>query len=133
MESKKNPFFKLEDFQVIEIHISGLNITSQVKISSDDRGIQLIETLSDGIWVELPAKSCAMGHTLSLNFLTRKDQIENETTVVGVVEEIETNTAGRLNIKLKFRQYSQPEWDLLLNYISGKQNDINQFIKNTRK
>ncbi len=137
----KNPFFTLEDFKSIEMIIDGLNSTSQVKIPGGVDAIQLVQILPDGVWIEVPPKSCAMGHTLSLHIIARwlapqpaeKEYVETQLHILGVIEQIEESKRGRPQVRLKFRQFAQEHWDSLLDYFTQKQLSLNELIKVTRK
>ena len=139
MKTHKNPFFKLEDFQCLEILIEGTNVTSQVSIPGAPASIRLIEIHEDGLNLELPARCCAMGHTLAIDVNVKKifgksdDFVENKIHILGMVEEIETSPNSTLFVRLKFRQYAQEHWSSLLDYFSEKQLSVNKLIKNTRK
>ena len=135
----KNPFFRVEDFQNIEILIKGINVTSQIPLK-DSEGIHLVELLPDGVWLDLPKHSCALGHTLSLQvFVNMPGSIEtqlNATTpmeIVGRVEELEGDVNSRQKANFRFRQYPQEQWNKFTNLLSEKQNKINNLIRDTRK
>ena len=148
---EKNPFFKLEDFQTLEMLIDGLNQTSQVRFPRGTEAVLLVQIMADGIWIEVPAKSCAMGHTLSLDINAKKmsgkkkvtlasgeireeDQyLENKMSIIGVIAEMQCEPNARQQVRLRFRQYAQNQWDSLLEYFAEKQHGINQIIKSTRK
>ena len=148
MESNSNPFFKLEDFQSLEVTVKGTNSTSQINIPGD---IPLLQVYSDGVSVELPPKCCAMGHTLVLDISARRlagtskkilpsgeaveetEYTESKLMITGVIEQMEGEPGGRQQVRLRFRQYGQKDWEDLLGYFSGKQTNINQLIKATRK
>lgn len=127
MTYEGNPFFKVEDLQPLELSINGVNSTSQVKFKS--KSIQLTQILENGIWIEVPAKSCAMGHTLDLEIAG--PTLEKPMVFTGVIEEMEGDS--NTQVRVKFRQYSQEEWTQLLAYFSKKQIRINAIIKNSRK
>lgn len=127
MAADKNPFFKVEDFQRLDLVISGLNSTSQVRFK--EKSIQLTQILEQGIWIEVPSKSCAMGHSLALDI----SGIPSVPSIhlLGVIEEIDSAESNQ--VRLKFRQFSQENWTKLLSYLSGKQDNINRIMKNSRK
>ncbi len=127
MSNNKNPFFKVENLQHLELKVSGINSTSQVPFK--ENSLHLIQILENGICIEVPPKSCAMGHSLSLNISGLS--MEEPIPVIGVIENIEGDSNNI--VQLKFRQYSQENWKKLLEYFSGKQTSINTFIKNSRK
>ena len=129
----KNPFFNADDFKSLDMTIEGTNQTSQMKIT----GIQLVQILSNGIWVDIPPKCCSMGHSIALDLCARwtKDgaPVERKLHILSVIEEMEGLPGGRQQVKLRFRQYGMAEWEDLLGYYSGKQTNLNQLIQNTRK
>ena len=127
MTQNKNPFFKVEDLQHLELVINGVNSTSQVRFK--DKSIKLTQILESGIWIEVPPKSCAMGHTLVLD-ITGKT-IYSPIHILGVIEEMDSEQGNQ--VRLKFRQFSQENWVKLLSYFAGKQDNINMIIKNSRK
>ncbi len=122
MTDSHNPFFKLDDFQNLEMSIEGVNSTSQVKMSGF---IGIVQILEDGMWLDVSAKSCSEGHALSLKIAARKftgnskrrlpsgetveekDYSENRMQITGVVEQVQAGEEGRIQARLKFRQYSQ--------------------------
>ena len=150
-EPPKNPFFNADDFRSIDMVIEGKNQTSQIIIPGGKSAIQLIQILDNGVWIEIPAKCCSMGHTLSLSMTARwkadlvqpspnvgKNKISPEYTeislqILGVIEEMESDVAARHQVRIKFRQYGMAAWQNLLDYFSGKQTNLNQLIKSTRK
>lgn len=140
MTTDKNPFFKLEDLHGLEVLVEGSNLTSKVNLKKG--GTTLTQILEDGVWLEVPPSSCAIGHVLSLDIDTRKctgvtngkkEYLENKNHVTGVVTEIEGDLKNRFQVRLVFRQFSQEQWKTLLSYLSEKQGSVNQLIKDTRK
>ena len=136
MIQSKNPFFKLEDFQSLEVTVEGKNVTSEMRLPPP---IHLIELHDDGLTLDLSPRSCADGHTLALDISLKKvihepdESIENKIHILGVIHELETMTDSRLKIRIKFRQYAQEEWKALIAYFSEKQHSINTLIKSSRK
>lgn len=144
-----NPFFKMEDLQTLELTITGINSTSQVKFPQGS--LHLLQILPDGIWIEVPPKYCAHGHALTLDIVGKKQNgkvkkllangeaveedsyLENQMHLMGVIEEIEGNPKEKHQVRVKFRQYSQSDWERLILYFLEKQVSINQLIKSTRK
>ena len=137
MANQKNPFFKLDDFQSLETHLEGMNVTSQVRFPKTPSAIALIEIHEDGLTLELPDRSCAIGHALSLDINLKKntstDPIEDNIHILGVIEELEKTQTSRLKVRLKFRQYAQKDWSQFLDYFSKKQVALNKLIQKTRK
>lgn len=149
MAAERNPFFKLEDLHSLEFSVEGNNLTSQVKLPKG--GAILTQILEDGVWVELPPRSCSLGHVLALNIEARKvtgtsksrlpsgeiveknEYMESKNHVTGVVDDIEGDPKGRMLVRLLFRQFAQEEWKTLLNYFSEKQGTVNRLIKSARK
>ena len=128
MANDKNPFFKFEDLQDnLDIQIVGLNVTSQVKFKTGN--IHLVQILEQGIWIDIPTRSCAMGHSLSLDIVIEKHSIN----IIGVIEEIDGLSKTRQLVRLQFRQYSLEQWEKFLSFFLNQQLDINAFIRSTRK
>ncbi len=127
MAEGKNPFFKVEDLEHLELAIVGMNSTSQVRFK--ENSIRLTQILDNGICIEVPPRSCAMGHSLALDISGKN--LDEPIHIIGVIEEMH----GEPNpeVRIKFRQYSQENWGQLLDYFAGKQTNINAIIKNTRK
>jgi hypothetical protein len=135
MSSNPNPFFRLADFHSLEISLDGANLTSRVRISKGS--IALTEIHATGISVEVPPRSCSVGHHLELTISVKKpvgDQIQHSKfQVTGTIEEVEGDTKGRQQVRIFFRQYSREDWDALLEYLAGKQEAANRLIRSTRR
>ena len=123
----KNPFFSLKDFEKFHIKIEGINQTSQIPIPANPP-IQLLEIYDDGFLAELPPSCCALGHLLSLDIT-----LKNKMSVTTHVEEIEGRPKTPLRALLRFRRFDQKEWLELLSEIAGKQLNINEVIRVTRR
>ena len=113
--------------------IEGMNETSQVSIPGGPLSIILIEILEDGILIEVPHRSCADGHTLSLTVTTHRPGAESKMQIVGVISQVETVSKSRQQVILHFRKIEKTEWEALLTYLNGKQEVVNQLIERARK
>lgn len=128
-----------EDFQFLELSLEGSNHTSRLPIPSGSQSIQIVQFTENGIWIEVPPRSCAVGHTLSLQIFARKrngsraEMLEDAMHVTGVVETIEGDFNSRQQVRLGFRQYAPEQWDRLIGYFTDKQTQINDLIRRTRR
>lgn len=118
-------------------------MTSQIPFPKGAKPIEIIETFSDGVWIEIPPRCCALGHTLNLNIIINKSsdtentltrqEVEGDIQVLGVVEELENTSEKRMIAKVKFRQFSPKAWQFLLDRFRSKQDQLNDLIGRTRK
>jgi len=141
VENDKNPFFKTEDFNGVELKLNGVNSTSSMRFA--DGVLQVTQILENGLWLEMPLRSCSMGHSIMLEVWGKKFSkkldvcIENKIQIQGVVEEIDLD--GNLSerkmqsVKIRFKNYSIGSWKELLDFFQEKQMNINLLIKKTRK
>ena len=136
LKTEHNPFFNLEDLQNIEIRIDATNLTSQIPMGVNDGPVQLVQIFSGGTILEVSPRSCAMGHTLELNFYIqlKSKAILDEIHVnaIGVIEEIEGLPAERKQIKIQFRKFDNVKWERVLQYYETKQKNMIQLLRATR-
>ncbi|MBT3980039.1 MAG: hypothetical protein HOE90_01725 [Bacteriovoracaceae bacterium] len=110
-----------------------INDTSQQEIL-DWRIIKIIEFKKAGCIFKIPQKKCAIGHNLTIYFLTENSpqkiqKIPKGGDIEGAIR-VSTKVISQDNIEeasfveCEFSQYSQPEWEAYLNKINQSQNKI---------
>jgi hypothetical protein len=146
MHAKDGRAYGWDDFETIELAIEGINHTSQQPISTT-RSMRIAELTENGAWVEMPARSCSVGHTLSLRILAktildRSDDVEvlspnkdeEAVHVTAVVETVEgENSAPSQQVLISFRQHTPSEWRELIAYFGAQQTKLNSLIRRTRR
>lgn len=148
------PVYGWNDFQTLELSIEGMNHTSQIPIEGSSRsGLRITELTENGAWLEMPAKSCAVGHTLSIKILAktilnRAEEITTTPTAdpkseateavplhfTAMVDAVETDTGtGPQQVLISFRQHTPEEWFDLVRYFTEKQAKLNALLWRTRQ
>lgn len=125
-----------------------MNHTSQIPIEGTARSALRITELTDnGAWIEMPARSCAVGHTISLRILARTILNRDETVTVeetltdenslhftAMVDEIQDGEGtSSQQVLISFRQHTPQEWESLIRYFNDKQEKLNFLLRRTRQ
>jgi hypothetical protein len=131
---QQTPFHRSFTRQIV-FTIEALNHTSGMPIATVEEPARIVELSDAGVWLDLPAKSCARGHLLSL-FLGLKipsDKIDDTFHFTGVVESLANEAgAGRELAYLDFRQHDPARWNALLAFFAGEQALLNQTLQRMR-
>ncbi len=128
-----------DELDSVGLLIEGSNFTSRVPIDGGDEPMQIVQISETGIWVDMPAQSCSVGHTLELRIFAQyrkktPDLTEIEPiTVTGVVDNVVSESVRRMCIALSFRQFAPDQWQKLLSVFADKQDSINRLIQRTRR
>jgi hypothetical protein len=147
MHAKDGRVYNWDDFRTIELAIEGLNHTSQQPITSATRTMRIAELTENGAWIEMPARCCSVGHTLSLRILAKTILDKSSEPVViapgldeeavhvtAVVESIEGElAASSQQVLISFRQHTPAEWRELIDYFTAEQTKLNTLIRRTRQ
>jgi hypothetical protein len=150
MSKTEDSFINPADFNSIELKISLLNLTTKAEIKNGKRSfgvgmdkpnqgeepenfeVHIFEFLEDGFMLEVPSKTCAVNHAISLEINSENAQPKlNFSANLKVISMEKISTAVDL-IQVKFTQKSIDEWEKLQNLYGNRQTEINQFMKDVK-
>ncbi len=135
------PVIKNEDFESIVIHLSFLNMTTKTEVSEgkryigdqlqSDQGAQiyLVEFREDGMVIEVPARSGAVGHQLNMKIWTEGPAPHLEISFVVTVDAVERMSPSRDQFEVTFNEYDSRAWKALQQIFENRQNEINDFLR----
>ncbi len=135
------PIIQNEDFESIVIHLSFLNMTTKTEVAEGkryigeqlqkDQGgkIDLVEFREDGMVIEVPARSGAVGHQLNMKIWTEGPAPNLEISFIVTVNAVERMSPSRDQFEVTFNEYDSRAWKALQQIFENRQNEINDFLK----
>jgi hypothetical protein len=124
--------FSDDHFSVIEVTLDIKNSTTHMDFKSEPPS-RLLEITEHGGVLEIPKKSCAVGHSLVID--ARATPPHGETvrlTVTAKVDEIEPCEDGMDRITLSLVQVREEEWFEFRRVFSSRQDEITRFLSAAR-
>lgn len=136
---------RIADFDSIELDIAVKNMTSGAEIKNGKRSyggheestnsgvvleIQLVEFKENGLLLEVPPMTGAVGHTLVVTVKTRNAPEQVEFFATCKVEKVDRiKTSGRERFTVSFVDYETIAWRALLSCYGSRQNQIEEFFQ----
>lgn len=113
----------------ISITVDFKNLTSETAAINE---VVMAAVSVNGCVLELPAKSCSIGHQVLLRLLVKKEE-ENPSKskrieIIGKVAKLEPNTETELEVTIQFNQFIKEEWKYILDSLERKQEIITQVM-----
>lgn len=140
-ENNGIPEIRNEDFESIQIHLSFFNVTTKTEVAEGKRylgdqlqkdsgaKIDLVEFREDGMVLEVPARSGAVGHQLKITLNTEGAKENLDVTFIVTVTAVEKMSPTRDQYEVKFNEYDPKIWKELQAIYSVRQNEIENFLK----
>jgi hypothetical protein len=119
------PLIRSADFRPIRVELEVRNTTTGAE-TRKDFAIRLIEVGEKSIVLELPRKSCAMGHGMSIEVDVYEPNLHLSTTARVVA--VETFDSGGDGVTLNLMQYDDKTWQEFLKIFSARQREIEAFF-----
>lgn len=121
------------DFESIQIEFDVTNTTTGT-LFRKNVSIRVAQIGERGMHLEVPRRSCAMGHSLAIKLhirnIPRADDLEFEATAK--VETLETFEQGGDSIGLQILQCDERQWQRFLEIFSSRQKEIEEFFAAAR-
>lgn len=94
--------------------------------------IQIIEFLGNGLVLEIPSRSCAVGHDLSVTIKTSGTAQDFEFSSTGKVTECVSLSKDRMQVILDFLQLDQISWKRFKDTLDQTQKRMDDLLANMR-
>jgi hypothetical protein len=141
MSPADDDFIRVEDFNSIRLHLQFKNITTKTELrdgvrfyagekqeAGDSQEIALVEFLDGGLVVEVPPRSGAEGHQISITVLTEGVDPEIKFVGSGAVEDIAPVESGRERFAILFTEKDDGAWNAILSIYARRQQEIMDFL-----
>ena len=150
MPKNEDSFINPADFNSIELKISLLNLTTKAEIKNGKRSfgvgmdkpnsgeepenyeVHIFEFLDDGFMLEVPSKTCAVNHAISLEIHSENIQPRVNFSANMKVISMEKISPVEDLMQVKFTQKSIEEWEALQRLYGNRQSEINKFLKDVK-
>lgn len=96
----------------------------QQKAAGEDLSIRLLEFTSNGVILDVPENTCAMGHLLTLHIEVKGAQDKLSFGTAAKVVESDSQDDSRQRIAVEFQNMDLKGWLHLNQLFSSRQNDI---------
>ena len=94
--------------------------------------IQVIEFLGNGMVLEIPARSCAVGHDLSVTIRTSGAPKDTEFSSTGKVIDCTALTKDRMQVCLDFLQLDKISWNRFRETLNQTQARMDELLADMR-
>lgn len=123
---------RVSDFTSTKIEAKLQNNTTGMPIRSEPP-TRVLEIQDRGIVFEIPSKSCARGHSLTIEIkATTPDETQYRFTSTARVEELESLKDGTDRVNVVFLQFDEKIWDEFCKSFNSRQDEIERFFRAAR-
>ncbi len=128
-EDSDEELFSPKNSQSLEVRFKMVNSTAGTSVT-DEKKIKLIQLLEKGLMIEAPARSCAVGHNISLDIrCIGTEPLKIDFHITGRVESLKSFPDENTDeITLKLLQYPEAPWDALNKVFVDRQKEIIEFL-----
>ncbi len=138
MTSPSNcPWVKISDLIETSLWISIENITTRTQLERAE-GLQLIEISDQGMTLQIPARTCSLGHLLIVRLEKRKlnplepgdsSELTEEFQATAKVVELEALNPKAVTIVVKFYQFQEDSWNKFIADFSSRMTELNRQLR----
>lgn len=128
--------FNPKDFESIRLVIRFKNFTTTTEVDSS-KEIELVEVGDRSVILQLPAKSCSIGHNVEIDISKKIPKSAKTTQIVSVtgkvvrIEDCEDDDDCSL-VEITCVQFDEAGWKQFLNLYSARQAEIIAFLNSVR-
>lgn len=138
--------FDLNDFESLEIQVVLENMTAKTAVGLDLRTIgdhterskskefvvRLMELRDDGVSLDVPSRSGAVGHIVKIEFAVINYSKPIKFIANGLVSGVSSVKEGRDKFDVTFTTYDKSQFDELKNIFSQRQAQIEDFFNHVK-